>query len=340
MKTGRPIEVPGARFDRTGKPFNMLPGPAGAHTWQPMAYDPGTGLVFIPTTDHWTVNANPDSYTPTRGRAVTGTGAAAAKWLADNPDAPRGFISRLVAFDPVAGKQAWATPDFPPGRGGIQLTGGALATAGGLVFHGNLPNLEFVAYRASDGERLWTYDIKTGVFNAAISYELDGEQYLALAVGGPPAGGYYGPNGARMLAFKLGGTATLPDLPPYEQPAFVEAQQFGSADVVARGSALFGENCAVCHGQGGAARATFPDLRRSALITNQAGFDQVVLNGALKERGMGSFADRLKTEDTQALRAYLIGQAESARKNPQPAFGAPVGPPAPAPPREIHDTAR
>jgi hypothetical protein len=53
---------------------------------------------------------------------------------------------------------------------------------------------------------------------------------------------------------------------------------------------------------------------------------------------MGSFADRLKAEDTQALRAYLIGQAEQARKNPAPAFGGPA--PAAPPPREIHDTAR
>jgi quinohemoprotein ethanol dehydrogenase len=314
MTTGRPVEVPAARYNDTGAPFNMLPGPAGAHAWQPMAYSHDTGYVYIPATDHWTVFANAEGYTPTRGRSNSGTGGPAVqRYYADNPDAPRGFVSRLIAFDPVTGKQAWSTPDFPAGTGGVQLTGGALATAGGLVFHGNLPNREFVAYRASDGERLWDYDIKTGVFNAAISYELDGDQYVALAVGGPGQGGYYAPNGARLLVFKLGGDMTLPDLPPYQQPAFVQAEQFGSAEAIAQGATLFADNCAICHGQGGAARATFPDLRRSAMLVDQGAFDAVVLQGVLGSRGMASFAERLQPQDTQALRAYLVNMAHSAR---------------------------
>ena len=48
MKTGRPVENPDARIDQTGKPFVVVPGPGGAHNWQPMAYDPKTGLVYIP----------------------------------------------------------------------------------------------------------------------------------------------------------------------------------------------------------------------------------------------------------------------------------------------------
>src|SRR5258708_39594795 len=47
-KTGRPIENPGIRYDQTGKPFAMMPGALGAHSWQPMAYNPKTGLVYIP----------------------------------------------------------------------------------------------------------------------------------------------------------------------------------------------------------------------------------------------------------------------------------------------------
>jgi quinohemoprotein ethanol dehydrogenase len=286
------------------------------------------------------VFANPENYTPVKGRPNAGTGGPAVqRFYAENPDAPRGFISRLIAFDPVTGKTAWSTPDFPAGAGGVQLTGGALATAGGLVFHGNLPNREFVAYRASDGQRLWQYDIKTGVFNAAISYELDGEQYVALAVGGPPQGGYYAPNGARMLVFKLGGKATIPDIPPYQQPAFVEVSQFATPEVVAHGNQVFADNCAICHGQGGAARATFPDLRRSPLVVDQKAFDSVVLEGSRSARGMASFASRLQPSDTEALRAYLIGQAEVARTAPQP--GAPGAAPPPvaprAPVREIHE---
>jgi quinohemoprotein ethanol dehydrogenase len=48
MKSGRPIENPDARFDKTGKPFVVMPGPGGAHNWQPMAFDQKSGLVYIP----------------------------------------------------------------------------------------------------------------------------------------------------------------------------------------------------------------------------------------------------------------------------------------------------
>jgi mono/diheme cytochrome c family protein len=106
--------------------------------------------------------------------------------------------------------------------------------------------------------------------------------------------------------------------------------------VIAHGNQVFAENCAICHGQGGAARATFPDLRRSTLVTDQAAFDAVVLQGARAARGMGSFANRLNASDTEALRAYLIGQAEAARNAPAPP-GAPRAAPAPQPAREIHE---
>ncbi len=333
LETGRPVENPAARYNETGEPFNMLPGPAGAHAWQPMAYSHDTGYVYIPHTDHWSVFASPENFTPNPGGLNLATGGPGVqRYYAEHPDAPRGFTSRLVAFDPLTGEEAWRTPDFPPGQGGVQLTGGALATAGGIVFHGNLPNQEFVAYRASTGERLWEYDIKTGVFNAAITYEMDGEQYIALAVGGPGQGGYYAPNGARMLVFRLGGTETLPDLPPYQQPAFMQAEQFAPAATIAHGEEVFANNCAICHGQGGAARATFPDLRRSVMITNQVAFDAVVMDGALGARGMGAFADRLRPGDSEAVRAYLIQQADVARNAPAP--GGPVAPPPAA--EDIH----
>jgi mono/diheme cytochrome c family protein len=74
----------------------------------------------------------------------------------------------------------------------------------------------------------------------------------------------------------------------------------------------------MCHGQGAAARAAFPDLRRSPLVMDQAAFDSVVLQGTRSSRGMVSFAGRLQPADTEAVRAYLISQAEVARIAPPP----------------------
>jgi mono/diheme cytochrome c family protein len=105
-------------------------------------------------------------------------------------------------------------------------------------------------------------------------------------------------------------------VPAYQAPDFVQVKQTASADVITHGSQLFADNCASCHGQGANARAAFPDLRRSQLITDQAAFDSVVLEGARAERGMGSFKNRLQPADTQAVRAFLISAAEVARNTP------------------------
>src|SRR5690606_9967701 len=124
LATGRPVEVPDARPNLTGKVFNLAPGPAGGHAWQSMSYSPLTKLVYIPATTHWQLMGSLD---------------ARQKYLAENPDAKQGFTGRLMAWDPVAQREVWRSEEFINPAGGVQVTAGALATAGNLVFHGNLP---------------------------------------------------------------------------------------------------------------------------------------------------------------------------------------------------------
>jgi quinohemoprotein ethanol dehydrogenase len=297
METGRPFENPEARYNLTGKAVEMLPGPAGGHAWQPMSYSPLTGWVYIPATSH---------------KYLTGSADARAEHTAENPGTAESFTGRLLAWDPVGMREVWRSEEFVNPRGGIQVTGGALATAGNLVFHGNNPNREFVAYNATTGERLWEFDTKTSVFAAAISYGIDDEQYVALAVGGPADGGYYAPNGARLLVFRLGSNTELPDLPEFTQRPIAPPPQFATADVIAAGEAVFTEHCQLCHGRGGAARSSFPDLRRTSALHDQGLFDTIVLGGVLSANGMASFNDRLEHGETEALRAYLISTAEAA----------------------------
>jgi mono/diheme cytochrome c family protein len=199
-----------------------------------------------------------------------------------------------------------------------------------LVFHGNLPKQEFAAYRATDGQRLWHFDTKTAVLAGAISYQVDGEQYVAVAVGGPMPGGYYAPNGARLLVFKLGGKTVLPDLPVFTEAPINPPAQFADASTIQRGAQVFEEQCQLCHGRNGAARSTFPDLRRSAALQSQPFLDTIVLEGARSEQGMASFREYLKEGDTVALRAYLISIAEAAKAQ------AAAAPPPPAPPTGAH----
>jgi PQQ-dependent dehydrogenase (methanol/ethanol family) len=298
MQTGRPNVVAGARTNLTNQVFNIAPGPAGGHAWQSMSYSPLTGLVYIPATTHW---------------QLMGPFDARQKFLAEHPDTRTGFTGRLTAWDPVAQREVWRSEEFINPTGGVQVTGGALATGGNLVFHGNLPKREFVAYRATDGKRLWSFDAKTAVLAGAISYAVAGEQYVAVAVGGPMPGGYYAPNGARLLVFRLGGKTVLPDLPPFTERPISTAPQFADADTIRRGAQVFEAQCQLCHGRNGAARSTFPDLRRSPALQSQELLDAIVLQGALSERGMATFRDYLQEGDTSALRGYLISLAEAAR---------------------------
>ncbi len=301
MEDGRPFVVPEARYNVTGKVYNITPGPAGGHAWQPMSYSPNTGLVYIPATTHW---------------SLVGDFDARAAHLLENPDTKQTFTGRLVAWDPVAQKEVWRSEEFINPRGGVQVIGGALATAGNIVFNGNLPKQEFVAYRATDGERLWSFTTSTAVFSGAVSYEIDDEQYIAIPVGGPVQGGYYAPNGARMLVFKLGGELELPALPAFTEAPLSTAPQFADAAVITEGAKVFEERCMLCHGRGGAARSSFPDLRRTAALQDQALFDAIVLGGVLSAKGMASFDEYLEDGDTVALRAYLISLAEAALAPP------------------------
>ena len=297
-ETGRPFVVPEARYNVTGEVYNLVPGPAGGHAWQPMSYSPQTGLVYIPSTTHWTLVGDFD---------------ARAEHLEENPNARQSFTGRLVAWDPVNQREVWRGEELTNPRGGVQVIGGALATAGNVVFNGNLPNQEFVAYRASDGERLWSFDTKTAVFPGAISYLEDGEQYIAIAVGGPVQGGYYAPNGARLLTFKLGGEETIPELPAFTQRPIAPPEQFASADVISQGGRVFEANCATCHAHGvGRGRSSFPDLRRTPALHSQALFDNIVLGGQLSANGMASFSEYVDGDDTKALRAYIVSLAEQA----------------------------
>ncbi len=106
-----------------------------------------------------------------------------------------------------------------------------------------------------------------------------------------------------------------------------------SAEVIKAGSDKYSQYCAACHGDRGQTRgANFPDLTRTPLLHTQEGFDTIVLKGALAEKGMASFASALKSEDTQAIRAFLIQRANDV-KNAPPLMG-PGGPPPPSQPHQ------
>ena len=302
---GRPVFIEEAFFGRTGKPYIVAPSAQGAHAWHPWAYSPDTGLVYLPFVATAGVMGPAAEYNPVVGRANTGTGNAGPTqdlWETQENarDLPRDG-ARLIAWNPVEQREVWRTEI----KGGVGS--GVLATGGGLVFSGS-PDLDgwLAAHDATTGEELWRTETQAGVVAAPMSYELEGEQYVAQLVGyGVP--GYGNSNGSRMLVYKLGGTATLPPAPPPPPaPVLNPPAQTASAETIAQGETLFTENCAMCHESSFANRGLFPNLRFSVRLGSQEAFDSVVLDGALEANGMASFDERLDPEHTQAIRAYVV----------------------------------
>ena len=325
METGRPIINEAAQYTKRDTATIIQPGPQGAKNWHPMSYNPDTGLLYIPAQENSMAFTNaPDAMVGAFALGVNWTGGEHAY---DDPDntIPQESRTRLVAWDPIAAEEVWAIEDIP--------SGGTLTTAGGLLFKGNGGAQQFAAYDATNGELLWSADTQATAAAGAVTYMLDGEQYLAHVVGGSVQGGYYAPTYSRLLVYKLGGDATLPPKVEFTQRPFAPPEETASADVVAAGQVAYGESCAMCHGDGGTNRGMFPDLRRSPLLHSQEGFDAVVLDGLLSGNGMVSFADQVSPEESAAIRHFLISRAHQAMN--APAFG--FGPP-PAPEPEDVDT--
>jgi quinohemoprotein ethanol dehydrogenase len=289
----------------------VIPSAGGAHSWHPMSYNPTTGLVYIPTTyGNYPLIAATEDDNP-MGQKLS---ISLRKGMAMN--VPRINNGYLLAWDPVKGKEAWRF-SFGGGRGG-----GTMTTAGNLVFQGNSKNQELAAYRADTGEKLWSMPTQTGIVAGPVTYEVDGEQYVAVAAGSRMGGNYYAPNGSRILAFKLGGTAELPPAPAPVAQVLNPPEQFGTAEMLTKGADAYNRFCGTCHGTDGQSRGMFPDLRYSAALGSAEVFDSIVIDGALTANGMVSFKAALTQGQVDSIRAYMVSRAIDLKRNPPSNAGA------------------
>lgn len=319
-ETGRPVETEGARY--AGKePFFQLPGPLGAHNWHPMSYSEQTGLVYIPAQEApWVYGDIPTGYEYTEGLWNTGTEFSYGMLPTDKATfkALRSMLKgRLLAWDPVAQKEAWSFEHKGPWNGGI------LSTAGGLVFQGT-NDAHFAAYDAKTGEQKWKYFSQTGIGAAPVTFELDGEQYISVASGwgGSYVLGFGGvmPSGSaanvgRVLTFKLGADRQLPELEAaaednYELPV-LEASM--TEDIIKKGNIAYARACGACHGDQAYSSGLIPQLRLSAVTKDADLWQDIVYEGALLENGMPQFKGKFNTETVEAIRAYVISEANSDR---------------------------
>ena len=170
----------------TAEGVDMLPGANGGAEWSPPAYSPQTHYLYIMAMDqlmHFTTK--PAESAPGLIRLGSAFTNVAAGGIQDGP---------FVALDVETGKIAWQYKTPQP------LIGGVLATAGNLVFMGEGDG-SFDAFNAKSGERIWRYNLGAGVNAPPITYQVNGEQYIAVAAGGNFQMGF--PYGDTLAIFKL-----------------------------------------------------------------------------------------------------------------------------------------
>ena len=274
--SGRPIPDP--RADYTKGPVLLFPGNSGAHSWQPMSYDPGTRLTYIPTMEWPSVYMDsakqragliegwftvpgftPEYYDPKDLKSLYGPLASLESLDRGLPPAKsRGF---LRAWDPVHQKLAWEVPTVTSWDGGV------LSTAGGLVFQGDAAG-HLNVYRAENGARLASIALGTSVMAAPATYRVGDVQYVVVMAGfggnfvnyplPTESAAYRYDNEGRIIALKLGGGAVpLPPelkLPPFPQPPPREGRPRGlppakfcttdSADAATSSDAAYCRTCA------------------------------------------------------------------------------------------------
>ncbi len=321
---GRPILT-----DRASPkaPAEMQPGPLGAHNWQPMAFNPKTGLVYIPAQGKATVIGDDAAWqrdTALPGRLGSGTGWNLGALVASSKTTPP--FGRLLAWDPVAQKEVWRQehPSF--------FNGGTLSTAGGLVFQGTADG-RFAAYHAATGAKLWESPIGLGIVAAPATYAIDGRQYVSIAAGWGGAIGVssgvarkVGPG--TVLTFALDGRGEMPRFRDAVTGPLLAGVAYDPA-LVREGAGLYVSHCAVCHGvpamdKGG----SLPNLGYSSpeLISH---LERIVFNGPFQAAGMPDFSGRLKPEDVDKLKAFIQGTADQVRaaraQAPQAAASAASG---------------
>src|SRR5437867_4222192 len=195
-------EKAGCIFDTFWEtPVLMQPSGIGGTNWSPVPYSPDTGYFYVPGT------VRTSAFTRFGDKYQIGL-----RYVGGSQSAPIGspMSGTFTAIDSKTNKIAWQhkTP-YRIGGGG-----GSTVTAGGLVFRGE-PDGNFLAIDAKTGQELWRFQTGFGADAPPVVYEVDGEQYIAIATGGNQLQG--SAYGDAVWAFSLKGQLNPLWPPPLPQ---------------------------------------------------------------------------------------------------------------------------
>ena len=194
------------------EPIAIAPGTDGGLSWAPMSYSPQTKLIYV----CGTINVSGHEFRHQEFNEATG------KLFTPPPGTGRGFFrlpwpqpraGTVTAMDPTINKIVWQKSlPWPCGSGS-----GFLSTATGLLFHGESDG-HLVVHDAVTGDVLWKFQTGAGADAPVATYELGGEQYVAILAGGNQY--MSSAMGDNLWAFKLGGTLPEATAPPLPGPKF------------------------------------------------------------------------------------------------------------------------
>ena len=206
LETGRPVEVPEKEPRENEVMREICPSAPGAKDWQPSAYSPRTGLLYVPhqhlCMDMKVVETSYIAGTPFVGAEV------------EMYAGPGGHRGEYMAWDPVRGEKTWAIEEEFP------VWSGTVVTAGDVAFYGTMDRW-FKAVDARSGELLWQFRTGSGIIGQPITYlGPDGRQYVAILAGvGGWAGAVVSGNLDPTVPFgALGFVGAMQDLPQYTAP--------------------------------------------------------------------------------------------------------------------------
>jgi quinohemoprotein ethanol dehydrogenase len=313
INTGRPVETAFSRYEKEN--VTLSPSPNGAHNWHPMAYNHETGLVYIPVhVNSFTYGNDPD-WQPVDKAFNLGSLPYEGNPTRIDENTPENMDQGiLLAWNPKSQKAVWKVnhPAFT-------VNSGLLTSAGGLVFQGTAEG-KFRAYDAEDGAILWEYDLGAGVIAPPITYLIDGQQYISIAVGwggGIPslwrkATDQINPGTIFTFALGTDTSRTYQGFPKAEPDKIINLDFTATEEEINKGRQLYVNNCRRCHGQVGMNGGSIPNLAYSkeevfGILNN------ILLDGVFLEKGMPNFSDRLSVKDVDLIKKYILYSAKNKR---------------------------
>lgn len=269
------------------EPVTIKPGPAGGANWPPSAYNPDTEYYYVLASDQYF------GFERSEGEFEEGS-IYIGSIFTPIMDAPsRGTVTAIdVKTNKIAWQHVWDSPAYS----------GVLTTKGNLVFVGHNDG-RLIAYNAKTGEQVWEYMMDAGANAPAITYEIDGVQYVSILAGGNSLAGTK--HGDNLYTFALNGelkpVSTDEVSKEDETEAEDESDDVASADTEA-GLTLYGNSCLSCHGNQGTGGHNGPDLQVSKVTSDKSAVIEQIKNGS---GIMPGFEGILTAEEINALAEYV-----------------------------------